>query len=42
MIMQGANRILEFGIREKALRNLFSEALNSEDFQAYSTAIHKS
>ena len=33
---------LEFGIREKALKNFLSEALSSEDFERYSTAIHKS
>jgi hypothetical protein len=30
------------GIREKALRNLLSEALSSEDFQFYFMAFHKS
>jgi len=31
---------LEFGIREKALKNFLSEALSSEDFEAHSLVIH--
>ena len=33
---------LEFGIREKALKNFLSEALSSEDFEVHFIAIHKS
>ena len=33
---------LEFGIREKALKNFLSEALSSEDSQAYFIVIYKS
>jgi hypothetical protein len=33
---------MENGIREKALRNLLSAALSSEDFQFYSNVVYES
>jgi hypothetical protein len=42
MNIQGANRILNFGIRKMALRKRLNGALSGEDFQLYSTALYKS